>query len=372
VDVIVDEGPSAYGYLNGLFVDVTLCVPGTSTCQTIDHILVDTGSYGLRVLESAVKIALPAVTNTSGAVLAECTQYVSGTAWGPIVHADVKIGGEIAPAIPIQTVGESKYPMPSAAACTGVALNDLDSLRSNGILGVGLYQQDCGDACVGTTGNPGIYMACTSNQAGGCKPVGVPLNLQVSNPIISFATNNNGVVIQLPDVPDQGAATVAGKMMFGIGTQSNNGLGSATVFKATNDYGYIGTSFPAGGTKYQAILDSGSNAVYFLNPSTAGLTACSSAYDGFYCPSSTTSLTATIFGAGNASADISFKVANISKLTGSFAAYKNVGGEMPGFPDTDPAQLDYIWGLAFFYGRTIFTAIEQKSTPAGTGPYVAF
>jgi hypothetical protein len=45
---------------------------------------------------------------------------------------------------------------------------------------------------------------------------------------------------------------------------------------------------------------------------------------------------------------------------------------MPGFPDTDPEQLDYIWGLSFFYGKKVFTAIEQMETPGGSGPYVAF
>jgi hypothetical protein len=30
------------------------------------------------------------------------------------------------------------------------------------------------------------------------------------------------------------------------------------------------------------------------------------------------------------------------------------------------------WGLPFFFGRTVFTAIEGMSTPGGTGPYFAF
>src|SRR6516162_5708348 len=53
----VDEGPAQlqtlYGaaYLNGVFVTVNVCLPGTSTCQTIDHVLVDTGSIGLRLLD---------------------------------------------------------------------------------------------------------------------------------------------------------------------------------------------------------------------------------------------------------------------------------------------------------------------------------
>src|SRR5450631_4162322 len=52
LDVTVDPGPQDIGYTNGLSATVTLCVPGTTTCQTFDHLLVDTGSVGVRVLES--------------------------------------------------------------------------------------------------------------------------------------------------------------------------------------------------------------------------------------------------------------------------------------------------------------------------------
>jgi cell division protein FtsI/penicillin-binding protein 2 len=30
------------------------------------------------------------------------------------------------------------------------------------------------------------------------------------------------------------------------------------------------------------------------------------------------------------------------------------------------------WGLPFYYGRTVFTAIENQNTSAGLGPYFAF
>jgi len=50
--IVVNSGPAG-NYANGLFTSVTLCVPATSNCQTIDGILVDTGSFGLRILSSA-------------------------------------------------------------------------------------------------------------------------------------------------------------------------------------------------------------------------------------------------------------------------------------------------------------------------------
>jgi hypothetical protein len=44
---------------------------------------------------------------------------------------------------------------------------------------------------------------------------------------------------------------------------------------------------------------------------------------------------------------------------------------MPNFPN-DMAGLGFDWGLPFFYGRTVYTAIESQATPAGVGPYFAF
>ena len=41
----VDAGPQPQTFttVNEAFTSVTVCVPNTNTCQTIDHVLVDTG-----------------------------------------------------------------------------------------------------------------------------------------------------------------------------------------------------------------------------------------------------------------------------------------------------------------------------------------
>ena len=67
-------------------------------------------------------------------------------------------------------------------------------------------------------------------------------------------------------------SNVPGSLIFGIGTQSNNGLGSATVYdvpsSGTNagDFTTIfnGTSYPA------SFIDSGSNGLFFLNSKRVG------------------------------------------------------------------------------------------------------
>jgi hypothetical protein len=374
IPAVVDQGPQNVGYVNGLFVSVTLCVPGTTTCQTIDHVIVDTGSSGLRVLESVLTLSLPAIKNSAGAALGECTQFVSGTAWGPIVQADVKLGGETAAAIPIQAVGEKTYPMPTTGACvSGQPLTDLQSLRSNGILGLSIFQQDCGAACVQTRTNPGVYLACTSSKAGACAMTTVPLDSQVRNPIVGFAVDNNGVIIQLPSVPATGLVSTAGTLVFGIGTQSNNGLGAATVMTPVDAYGNIGTAFPVGGTKYAGFIDSGTNMFAFLNSATSGFPTCTARqFNSLYCPSATKNLSATIFGGNSANAPVNFSVANASKFNPADFAFSNIAEPMPGFPSTTSNLPSFLWGLPFFYGRSVYTAIELQDTPNGQGPYVAF
>jgi hypothetical protein len=375
IQTVLDKGPQNIGYINGLFVTVTLCKPGTSTCQSIDHVLVDTGSSGLRVLESAITLSLPAVNNASGSPLGSCTQFVDGTAWGPILSADVKINGEIAAALPIQAIGENAYPMPTAGTCSsGPAITDLQSLMANGIIGVGISQQDCGAACTQTSRNPGMYFACTSNKVGGCKATAVPLESQVRNPIVSFAVDNNGIIIQVPSVPASGLASTTGTLIFGIGTQANNGLGSATVITPVDSYGNIGTTYPVGGTKYTGFVDSGTNTYTFLNSATSGLALCKSAgMTSFYCPATPTNLSATIFGGNSASAPVTFTIASSNKISASISVLGTLGAEMPGFPSSGTSSVpDFLWGLPFFFGRTVYTAIEKQDTPGGQGPYVAF
>jgi hypothetical protein len=365
--VVVDQGPPGLidPYINGLFASVKICVPGTTTCQIVDHLVVDTGSYGVRVLESVLHLALPAVTNASGQGLAECVQFVSGDTWGPVALADVTVGNESAQKLSIQLIGEKTYTMPSS--CTGTPTNDLQTLGSNGFLGVGPLLQDCGAACASTSrSNPGVYFACSSAQS--CAIAAVPVTQQVSNPVAAFPVDNNGTIIQLPSIAASGAPSVQGVLTFGIGTQTNNGLGSATVL-ALDWMGTISTTFPVGGTTYTSIIDSGSNALFFLDTATTNLKLCTGGI--WYCPASTASLGATLSSVNGASTTIVFSVANASKLSASAFAFNNFAGPMPSLPlDTSVPGFD--WGLPFFYGRTVYTAIENKDTPAGFGPYFAF
>ena len=76
VSVAVNGGPAALNYpaINVPYTTVTVCVPGSTTqCQTVDNVLVDTGSYGLRLLAPALTLSLPVAAAADGNALAECT-----------------------------------------------------------------------------------------------------------------------------------------------------------------------------------------------------------------------------------------------------------------------------------------------------------
>jgi hypothetical protein len=79
---------------NSICGSVTVCTPGTSTCQTISNILIDTGSIGLRLFSSAISVALTAETNSAKQLIGECEAFGSGNAWGSVSLGDVVIGGE--------------------------------------------------------------------------------------------------------------------------------------------------------------------------------------------------------------------------------------------------------------------------------------
>ena len=357
--VVVNAGP-ANNYFNGAFTSVTICAPGQSTvCQTIDGVLVDTGSSGLRVLSTALSLSLRQQLGTNGAPVVECAQFLDGFTWGPVQVADVKLGSEQASSVPIQVIGETAFPnIPTDCSSSGTAEDTLANLGANGILGVGLFRQDCGSACafVGSA-NPGLYYICPSS---GCQPTAEALNDQLQNPVALLPTDNNGVLIQLPAVASGGAVSVTGALIFGIGTQANNALGSAKALTVDAN-GNITTVF--GGQSYpSSFIDAGSNGVYFLDASTTGLPICSDNAD-FYCPAASQTLSATNRGANGATSAVNFNVGNADGFNASFSAISEIAGPNPGGFD---------WGLGFFFGRSIYTAIEGSSTPAGQGPYFAY
>jgi hypothetical protein len=370
--LVADYGPTVrgqfVGFNNTLYTTVIICVPGTTTCQSIDHVMVDTGSSGLRILSSQIALTLPFATDANNNLIGNCIQYADTSfQWGPLVKVDVQLAGEVASSVPIQVVGASNFPAaPTVCSAGGFPVQTAASLGANGILGVGLFRQDCGPSC--TSGSPPpFYFICPST---GCTPAAVPVSAQLQNPVWMFPQDNNGLAIVLPQVGAAGAVSVAGSMIFGIGTQADNALNGAQA-QAADNFGNFTTTF--NGVPYpKSYIDSGSDGYFFLDSTTTGLPDCATTADasGFYCPPSPVTLTAITSGPNPngsgipVSQNIAFSIANALALIDSpSVAFNNLGGPSPGLFD---------WGLPFFFGRTVFVGIEGQRSSAGTGPYWAY
>lgn len=369
--VLMDYGPIVngqyVGFNNTLYTTVIICVPGTITCQSIDHVLVDTGSTGLRIPASLVTLSLPYMTDASNNPIGNCVQYADTTyQWGPLVRVDVQMAGEVASSVPIQIVGPTNFiAAPSLCTSGGTPAQTVADLGANGILGVGLFRQDCGSACAAAA-PPAIYFTCPGSV---CAAASVPLTSQLQNPVWMFLQDNNGLAIVLPQVGAGGSVSLSGSMIFGIGTQSDNSLGGAQAQGADSD-GNFTTTF--NGKSYSSFIDSGSSGYFFLDSTTTGLPNCASNGDasGFYCPASPVAFTAINSGPNPRGTGVpvsinnAFSIANaLPLIDSSSVVFNNLGG---------PSTASFDWGIPFFLGRTVFIGIEGQSSPAGTGPYWAY
>jgi len=136
------------------------------------------------------------------------------------IRDSIYLGGEVAPSVPIHVIGDQPggtTAVPGDCSSTGgINENTPALLGANGILGVGLFANDC-DACL-FSAVPTAYYICTAT---GCTKTRVTSAQVVQNPVALFQQDNNGVLIDLLAVSSVGATTsLTGSLIFGIGTQS--------------------------------------------------------------------------------------------------------------------------------------------------------
>jgi Protein of unknown function (DUF3443) len=376
------------GTFNIPYASVKLCQPGTSTCATIDNVLVDTGSVGLRIMASALTaagltLAVTADPANASNSIAECLPFADGYTWGPVAVTDVRLNGELASGLSISIIDDNgSYTATAPNSCiTGVSssttsLNSVVAFAANGVLGVGIFDQDCSSSCADCTSFAGgcgisndLYYSCNTGPTS-CAFTPVVLSAQVRNPVALFATDNNGVILELPALPAAGQAGASGSLVFGIGTQSNNALGSAFVL-ALDGAGTFITTYK-GQTLNSSFIDSGSNGLFFPDST---LTVCPSTKlnpnaNQFFCPASTQALTAVNQGTnGGATSQVSFDITSLNSINGNFYADAEIGG--PALTTT-PLGMYFDWGLPLFYGRHVYTAIEGKTAGTATGPFYAY
>jgi hypothetical protein len=394
----VDSGPAAlqvgsgaYTQDNVAYVSVTLCAPGSTTnCQTIDHIQVDTGSVGLRifqnVLNSSLLSALPYETDASSNPVGECYTYIDGYVFGSVRTATFSVGGETVSNMPFQVMadtGQFTSVPPVCSSGGGTNFTTVQSFGSNGIIGIGTTTTDCGVYCTAAGGySAAIYYDCPSSGCGsiiGRSAVTTAPFQQLPNPVAAMSVDNNGTIITLPSAPTAGEASMTGTIYFGIGTQTNNTLGSQTVLSVTtssnpNGSGLLNAVYNSQ-TLNESFVDSGSNSYLFINNSIPICSGGEFAGTGYYCPTSPVSIVATLEGEG----------ANSNTGSGSFTLYNaqtqlsTTNAVVPGIaanPNDIPKLQDYQnsfdFGLPFFYGRSVYTAIEGRTAGGTAGPYIAF
>jgi hypothetical protein len=395
IAVTVGPGPAAAmgGTFNIPYASVKVCQPGTSTCATIDDVLVDTGSVGLRLMASALTaagltLAVTADPSNASNSIAECLPFADGYTWGAVAVADVRLSAELASSVSVNIIDDnSTYVEPAPTSCsTGLSmsstsLNSVQAFAANGVLGVGIFDQDCGTSCAECTSIAGgcgtsndLYYSCNTG-TNTCAFTPAALTAQVRNPVALFATDNNGVIVELPALPAAGQAGASGTLVFGIETQSNNALGSAIVL-LTDDLGNFITTYK-GQTLNGSFIDSGSNGLFFPDST---ITVCTSTQsnpdaDQFFCPASTLPLSAV--NQGQDAADnpvgtgsmVDFAITSLNSFNDNFYASAEIGG-----PAATNANLGsyFDWGLPFFYGKNVYTAIQGTTVGTATGPFYAY
>jgi hypothetical protein len=380
-------GPNAYIAGNTPYVTITLCAPGSTTnCQTIDHIEVDTGSVGLRipaaVLNSSLSSALTAETDAAGNPVGECYQYVDGYLFGSVKFADFTIGGEKVANLPLQVAGDTGVFTNVPSSCStksGSNLASVNGLGANGIIGIGTDVTDCGANCTVAGGEgAGFYFDCPTsgcvNTTTRAANTAAPFQ-QLVNPVAAMSVDNNGSIMSLPSVASGGASSITGTLYFGIGTQTNNALGSATVLTTTTSTSATGsgliTAVYKGQTLPDSFIDSGSNIYFFVDSSIPLCTA--SADQGYYCPPSPVSLSPQLRGQNGATASATFTLNNAATLLSTnFTVLPGVGGDPDALSLANPYPTSFDFGLPFFFGRNIYTAIEGRQAGGTMGPYYAY
>jgi Protein of unknown function (DUF3443) len=343
--------------LNQPEVSVTICQPGTSNCATIANILVDTASSGLRIFKPAIpsSLAFPVQSNpASGNSVGECMKFLASYAWGYDSLADVKMAGETASNIPIQIVDDSLANTPSDCSEWGIDEQSTynQGLPFNGILGVRSSQTDGASIydCTGST-----CTTLTSSTLTGA-----------ANVVRNFSNDNNGVILTLPAIPDQGASAVTGLLTFGINTQANNQTSGVTMIPAID----IGLTGSFNGESIPVAFDSGSaeNAL-----SDVPLPACLDSAS-LYCPTTTTTEALTIQSNSGTGGTLSvpFQVSN-----GDTYYLHNAANPIaiPNVAAINTPHQELYFGIPFLLGHQLFQQYPMynattdmmglQSTPAG-------
>ena len=256
---------------------IKVCVPGSTTkCQIISGLLIDTGSFGLRIFSQALSVHLP--VQTSGADRSPSARSSarsrSGTGRdgrrddGRRADDSEPAGANHQSELPRRRSPPRKLQPDRPAVCTEPAAVELQRHPRRGAAAVRRRAAT-------------IYYTCSATN---CAPTTQPLDLQVQNPVALLPVDNNGVLLKFPLPPTNGASRLTGQLIFGVNTQANNMIPDGfKVYTANAQLNFITTfqNVPTAG-----FIDSGSNGYFYDNPY---LPLCPGSR--WYCPAALTAQT---------------------------------------------------------------------------------
>lgn len=181
---------------------------------------------------------------------------------------------------------------------------------------------------------------------------------------------------------------LSGTINFGIGTQTDNALGTVTLYAVDqcldiptvtfNGVPYSDTACTSGSGGSGAFVDSGSNALLVSDATTLasfGISDCAQNTNGFpfYCVSgggSATLSNISLLGEGNVGSNtISLNIEDATTLVNTNnGVFNDLGADSGSSPSTDFFDL----GAPFFFGRTVFIGIAGDSGNNFPNGFIAF
>jgi len=363
--------PITVGRTNKFLVSLTVCVPGSNLCQTVDKIMVDTGSVGLRIHASVLPVLqgqLP-LQGQSGKVIAQCATFGNFYTWGSLRAADVGFGAHKASALPVQVYDDPALPAVSSTGCGtqigGLIDADPAAVQFNGVLGIRGTRLD----------ELGTFYSCqTSGKT--CSTTVLTDKELLPNPIINLPQDNNGYQIVMPSIPIDGSSQVTGALVLGLNTQSNNNL-SQTGTSASNMLALDSKQRVAlyiDGVSYGALIDSGTS-VNTL--STTNVPTCGASAPLAYCSSPITMQPIQLAAAVKPTIVLvaSLYIGNwLNLLATNLPAIGTLTAKTPSTVVANGVQS--ILGAPFFYGKRISFGITgqtvQTNNTQVTNSFVAF
>jgi hypothetical protein len=357
--------------INTPCVSVTICSPtNPESCQTIDNVLIDSGSIGLRIFSSELNSSLLnnlPIESINGAPIANCVGYGDLSAnWGTVALANINLGNESTiESIPMQLIdasyadgGEQCLQYLNGPSGSGSYTLETTPVKFgfNGILGVGPIIYD----------NVTSYFTCTDSSCSKYPSISQTNSLLLANPIAFLPESyESGITFKFPTLGNNGATNAVGYAVFGVGTNSDNNFESGVnIYTVAIDRScglFICMPTTLYGTSIQyGFLDTGSNFLYFNDGNISN-------NNGFYTPNSMLTLSPENTDKNDKNIATNINIANFDNL------YDNTNNTSFNNNGADIGLDNFIdYGLPFFFGKTVYICFAGMTCNGVDGPYWAF